>query len=256
MSEEKTYGATKRGFINFLTKHSQLAYIMTIVLLVILLFTYINYSLSHIQIQRSDLSALITIDTADGKDISKHILEEDFPATIQEPVVVSTFTWDDQDWNITVTPREHQRAVETAYFIRFILGLIIILIICWFTIKLLQQVLNLKKRAKTLLDKEREYRSLSDNSPDVIIRYDKDLRHTYISPALKTYTGLDTEQLIGKTLEEITRALWDLEKCKTPHEAGVNYIREAYNEERIIEQLTSVFNEVLCQNKRCIEKSL
>lgn len=60
---------------------------------------------------------------------------------------------------------------------------------------------------------------------------------------------------IGRTIEEITYVLRELEKCKIPHTAGVDYIRETYHEDRIVEQLILVFTEVLCKNKPCIEKS-
>ena len=60
----------------------------------------------------------------------------------------------------------------------------------------------------------------------------------------------------GQTLEEITCALCELEKCKTPHTAGVDYIRETYKEDHIVEQLIFAFAEALCNNKPCVEKSL
>ncbi len=50
---------------------------------------------------------------------------------------------------------------------------------------------------------------------------------------------------IGRTLDEITRTLREIEKRKDPHEIGAAFVRETYTTERIIEALTQVFNNLL-----------
>jgi PAS domain S-box-containing protein len=52
-------------------------------------------------------------------------------------------------------------------------------------------------------DSEAGYRMLVENSPDIIARFDRSLRHTYISPAVHRLTGLGQEHFIGKTIHEV-----------------------------------------------------
>jgi PAS domain S-box-containing protein len=51
--------------------------------------------------------------------------------------------------------------------------------------------------------REQEFRTLAEHSPDVIVRFDRDHRHLYISPAIEAATGLSPEQFIGRTKEEV-----------------------------------------------------
>jgi PAS domain S-box-containing protein len=48
-----------------------------------------------------------------------------------------------------------------------------------------------------VLAREDEYRRLADNLPDVIVRWDRDLRRVYANPALIRVTGLDPSRAIG-----------------------------------------------------------
>ncbi len=61
---------------------------------------------------------------------------------------------------------------------------------------------------------EAQFRSLTENIPDIIARFDKDLRHIYINPAIEKITGISKESFIGKTNEELGMpkekvALWN-----------------------------------------------
>lgn len=47
------------------------------------------------------------------------------------------------------------------------------------------------------------FKTLADNSPDVISRYDRDLRHIYISPSVTKATGLSPAVFIGKSNREL-----------------------------------------------------
>lgn len=49
----------------------------------------------------------------------------------------------------------------------------------------------------------RHYQNLVEHSPDIIERFDLQLRHLYVSPALGKLTGLDTEAFLGKTCREL-----------------------------------------------------
>ncbi|QPK64613.1 PAS domain S-box protein [Methylomonas sp. LL1] len=54
-----------------------------------------------------------------------------------------------------------------------------------------------------LLNSEREFRTLAENAPDNIGRYDRDTRVTYINRILERTLGLNNEQVVGKRSIEI-----------------------------------------------------
>ena len=51
--------------------------------------------------------------------------------------------------------------------------------------------------------REQEVRALVENSPDVIGRFDRQLRHLYVNPAAEIATGLPPEAFIGKTHRDL-----------------------------------------------------
>ena len=51
--------------------------------------------------------------------------------------------------------------------------------------------------------REQEARTLIDNLPDVISRFDRNLRHLYVSPQVERLTGRPASASVGKTFEEI-----------------------------------------------------
>ena len=65
-----------------------------------------------------------------------------------------------------------------------------------------------EKKARMLAEeelkkKEINYRTLTENIPDIITRIDKDLRHIYINPAIEKATGLAPNTYLGKTNEDL-----------------------------------------------------
>jgi len=56
-----------------------------------------------------------------------------------------------------------------------------------------------KEIEQALVRSENEFRTLAENSPDVIVRFDKDRRYLYANPAAAEPYGLPPEELIGKT---------------------------------------------------------
>lgn len=48
-------------------------------------------------------------------------------------------------------------------------------------------------------DSALDFRALADNLPDVVVRYDRDCRRTYVNPALERYTGLPAHAALGKS---------------------------------------------------------
>ncbi|HEY9860102.1 MAG TPA: PAS domain S-box protein, partial [Candidatus Obscuribacterales bacterium] len=51
--------------------------------------------------------------------------------------------------------------------------------------------------------REQEFKALVENSPDIIARIDKELRHLYVNPAIEAVTGLSPQEFIGKTHQEL-----------------------------------------------------
>ncbi|MGA2385937.1 MAG: PAS domain S-box protein [Candidatus Bathyarchaeia archaeon] len=61
----------------------------------------------------------------------------------------------------------------------------------------------LKKHEVELRGEKEKYRTLAENSPDIIARVDKDLRYLYINSAFEKTTGLPLKNFIGRTNQEI-----------------------------------------------------
>jgi len=72
-----------------------------------------------------------------------------------------------------------------------------------------------RKRTEALLyEREREYRALVENSPDIVARFDLALRHLYVNPAVELASGIPAVAMIGKSdrelgLPEAQVAFWE-----------------------------------------------
>lgn len=67
-----------------------------------------------------------------------------------------------------------------------------------------------------LSEREREFRTLAENSPDTIIRYDRDCRRIYVNPAFVRTTGIPTDRALGTPTPEDWQAsipLADYQEC-------------------------------------------
>jgi PAS domain S-box-containing protein len=60
-------------------------------------------------------------------------------------------------------------------------------------------ITNRKRAEAELQQREQEFRTLVENTPDIIVRYDRDLHHLYINPSIEQAVGVPPEQFIGKT---------------------------------------------------------
>lgn len=54
--------------------------------------------------------------------------------------------------------------------------------------------------------REMEFKALAENAPDVIVRFDRNLRHVYINSAVERVTGKPAKEFIGKTNKELGMA--------------------------------------------------
>jgi len=60
----------------------------------------------------------------------------------------------------------------------------------------------LQAAMRELARSQREFSTLVENSPFIFARFDRTLRHTYVSPLVETYTGHPPSAFIGKTHAE------------------------------------------------------
>ena len=77
-----------------------------------------------------------------------------------------------------------------------------------------RDVSDRKQTEETLQRREQELKTLVENTPDVIIRIDRNLRYLYVNPEVERATGMPAAELIGKTSQELGIApelcqLWD-----------------------------------------------
>ncbi len=59
-----------------------------------------------------------------------------------------------------------------------------------------------RQAEEALRASEQEFRTLAENLPDVLVRYDREGRRTYVNPVLERSFAGKAEQMIGKTLRE------------------------------------------------------
>src|SRR3569833_3116546 len=61
-----------------------------------------------------------------------------------------------------------------------------------------------RKRAEQgLYLREQEFKALVENSPDIIARFDRKLRHVYVNPAIEAATCLPPQEFLGLTHREL-----------------------------------------------------
>ena len=91
--------------------------------------------------------------------------------------------------------------------------------------------INRRKQAEEFLHcREQQFRALVENSPDIIARYNSDIKFLYVNPAMEKATGIAQSIFIGKTHQELNLPS---EKCPLWDEAVQSVFLTG--EERIIE---------------------
>jgi len=79
--------------------------------------------------------------------------------------------------------------------------------------------INERKQAEeALIRSENEFRTLAENSPDLIARFDRQNRHLYINPVSVEIYGHPQEKVIGKTHSELGRDPEQIKFWKEQHE--------------------------------------
>ena len=56
-----------------------------------------------------------------------------------------------------------------------------------------------------LSEREQGYRTLVENLPDLIVRYDSNLRRTYVNPAWQEASGLSAEEVVNVPAADIPK---------------------------------------------------
>jgi len=60
-----------------------------------------------------------------------------------------------------------------------------------------------KNRDEALARREQEFKALAENAPDIVCRFDREMRHLYINPTAERITGIPRGAFIGKTNREL-----------------------------------------------------
>jgi two-component system cell cycle sensor histidine kinase/response regulator CckA len=60
-----------------------------------------------------------------------------------------------------------------------------------------------KRAADALAEQERRFRTLVDNLPDLVVRYDTNLCRTYVNPAWEKASGLGAEEVVGVPVADV-----------------------------------------------------
>ena len=62
---------------------------------------------------------------------------------------------------------------------------------------------DLKQAQNKILIEAEKYRTLTENAPEVIARFDKTLQFIYVSPSVKEAMGINPELMLGKPIEQV-----------------------------------------------------
>jgi PAS domain S-box-containing protein len=112
-----------------------------------------------------------------------------------------------------VTPHEWTFSLQLAKASRQVpvlvlgLGLLTALVLAGIAIVVSRQMVAAEEAAlRAEHQRHEELRALVDDAPDVIARFDRELRHTYVNEAALKVTGLSRQTLIGMTHRDLAAA--------------------------------------------------
>ncbi|MDF5738541.1 MULTISPECIES: GGDEF domain-containing response regulator [unclassified Nostoc] len=66
-----------------------------------------------------------------------------------------------------------------------------------------QDITERKQILETLRHRQEEFKALVENAPDIISRFNTELRYVYVNPAIEKVTGISVETFIGATNAEL-----------------------------------------------------
>lgn len=69
--------------------------------------------------------------------------------------------------------------------------------------RLEEEVREREAAEKAVAGREREFRALVENAPDVILRVNRKFQYLYVNPKFASELGKPTEEIVGKTIEEL-----------------------------------------------------
>lgn len=107
--------------------------------------------------------------------------------------------------------------------------------------KLQHEILQRQKIEATLLDSQRQYQTLVENSPDIIERFDTNFKHIYVSPTLTELTGISQDAFIGKGCRDLGLS----ETMVNTWEAATNNLLKT-GQKQIIEFETETVKGIRC----------
>lgn len=68
---------------------------------------------------------------------------------------------------------------------------------------LISDLTQLRKTEERLQQREREFKTLVEDSPDIISRIDRNMRHLYVNPAIENMAEIKASDFLGRTKEEL-----------------------------------------------------
>lgn len=83
-----------------------------------------------------------------------------------------------------------------------------------YAVGMVEDINNFKKSEEFLHYKQEQFRALVENSPDIVVRYDKEFRFLYVNPSMQQATGILSGMFIGKRHQDLEFtaakcAFWD-----------------------------------------------
>lgn len=96
-----------------------------------------------------------------------------------------------------------------------------------------RDISELKQARNQLKASEVKWRTLVENTPDIIVRHNKNLEYTFINQTIESLTGLSVQHFLGKKPEEVALP-------QAQNQRYIQALRQALNEKKQIEYTAEV----------------